>query len=190
MSVGGHGAWIKWDLSVISWYQPETITDQKRPVTGCRDSCWSWWSDRAGRDGRHWTAFNGAVRGRRINHGTDTDESSWDIAGNKGSGWSSSLSGSVNPWESSSKNMWCQNNVKIIVPFCTCVTVNRQIWVDCGFSGARVGVNKPTLTSANDIFFSAINSGTDASCESATTHVFTTAKMNVFLWIEQISAVD
>lgn len=71
------------------------------------------------------------------------------------------------------------------------MTVHKQIWVDCCFSGACVGVNKPTLTnSANDIFFSAVNSGTDASCECATVHVFTTAKMNVFLWIEQISAVD
>lgn len=191
MSVGGHGAWIKWDLCVISWYQPKKITDQKRPVTGYRDSCWSWWRDRAVREGRHLTAFNGAVRGRWINHWSDRHKSRWDIAVNKHSGLSPSFFGSVNPWESSSKNMWYQNYIKMIVHLCTCMTVNKQIWVDCCFSDACVGVNKPMLTNgANDIFFSAVNSGTGASCECATTHVFTTAKMNVFLWIEQISAGD
>lgn len=50
-----------------------------------------------------------------------------------------------------------------------------------GFSDACVGVNKPALTNcANDIFFSAVNSGTDASCQCATVHVFITAKINVF----------
>lgn len=51
-----------------------------------------------------------------------------------------------------------------------------------GFSDTCVGVNKPALTNcANDIFFfSAVNSGTDASCQCATVHVFTTAKINVF----------